>query len=438
VSHSRVVRRRHLILGLLLVLTAGLLGPASAQAKLVLKKAGSFNKPIYVTSPPGPADVSRLIVVQRGGTIKVVKNGVVEPEPFLKVPEVEMDLAAESGLFSIAFHPDYATNGLFYVAYTKECGRVIGSVDSGCPMRVDEYRASTRNRADPASRRKVIQIPHPDTPYHYGGQLQFGPDGYLYISSGEGGHAPNGQRKDVLLGKMLRIDPTRSLDGRPYSIPPGNPFVGVAGRDEIWAYGLRNPWRFSFDRETGDMVIGDVGQNGWEEVNHQEAGTTGVANYGWSLCQGPVCKPPEAPPPDYVAPAFAYEHPSGDDASSADAEGARVVRHPVDAGDTDCRAITGGYVSRDLTVPETYGKYVYGDYCVGDISLITFPEFDKDQNRATDLNPGHQSLVSFGEDARCHVYAVSADGTLWRIASTREPLDGRESAQTGCGAVPAP
>jgi glucose/arabinose dehydrogenase len=222
-----------------------------------LVKVGSFAQPTYVTAPPG--DSSRLFVTQQAGKIMVVVGGQAQATPFLDLTgKVKPPGSTEQGLLSMAFAPDYAQSGKFYVYYTsRNCPS-----SPGCDEHVSEFRRSAANPnvADPASERLLLTIPHPGDSNHNGGQLQFGPDGFLYISTGDGGGAndshQNAQKLTTLLGKILRIDPSK---GNPYAIPPGNPFAG----SPIWAYGLRNPWRFSFDRGSGQMVIGDVGETSW-------------------------------------------------------------------------------------------------------------------------------------------------------------------------------
>ncbi|HLM27173.1 MAG TPA: PQQ-dependent sugar dehydrogenase [Thermoleophilaceae bacterium] len=230
--------------------------PSGALASPRLVSVGNFSEPIYVTAPP--EDSHRLFVVERAGRVRLLKGGTALSEPFLDI-SADVEIGGEGGLISVAFPPDYAATGRFYALYTDSVG-----------IRVVEVRRSqsTPDRADPASRRILLTLPHTDSRYHYAGQLQFGPDGQLYISTGDGGpqEDPHGRAQDLgsLWGKILRIDP-RSSASEPYSIPADNPFVGTAGaRPEIWSYGLRNPFRFSFDRTTGALTIGDVGYDASE------------------------------------------------------------------------------------------------------------------------------------------------------------------------------
>jgi glucose/arabinose dehydrogenase len=296
---------------------------------LVLRRVGSFSFPVYVTSPPG--DNSRQFVVEQDGRIKLIKDGRVLARPFLDVSSL-IDFQGERGLLSMAFPPDYEATRRFYIYYTARDG----------DLTVDELRRSASNPdvANRNTRRRVIEIPHSQFGNHNGGQLQMGSSGRLYISTGDGGggndQLGHGQNVNTLLGKVLRIDPRQS-GSRPYTIPSSNPFVGRAGGDHIWAYGLRNPWRFSFDRATGDMAIGDVGQREMEEVDFTRAGRSGM-NFGWGCFEGTLpfndCNAP-----GHVTPVLEYRH---------------------DAG--GC-AVTGGYVVRDPRVSRLVGKYVYGDYC---------------------------------------------------------------------------
>ena len=237
---------------------------------LVLDRVdGAYDYPVFVASPRG--DASRTFVVEQDGQIQLIKDGVRVARPFLDLKGQVGFNAGERGLLSMAFAPDYATSGLFYVFYTENDG----------DLRVDEFRRSPADDdvATRVGRRKVIAIAHKVDSIHNGGQLRYRAPNRLYISTGDGGGRGDplrtGQRLDTLLGKILRIDPRTPSDGRGYSIPAGNPFVGREGRDEIWAYGLRNPWRFSFDRATGDMVIGDVGQGTMEEVDLVRDGRRG-------------------------------------------------------------------------------------------------------------------------------------------------------------------
>ena len=343
----------------------------------------------HIAAPSG--DGTRLFIVGQQGRIRLFKNGTLLTDPFLTVPNVAF--GGERGLLSMAFAPDYVTSGLFYVYYTQQ------SPDLGA-ITIDEYKRSDANPdlADPNSRRLVLQIHHPRS-NHNGGQLQFGPDGYLYIATGDGGGANDpdlaGQNLNVLLGKILRIDPRGEGFGN-YTIPPDNPFYDQPPkRGEIWSYGLRNPWRFSFDRQTGDLTVADVGQNVWEEIDFspRASGYGRGTNYGWSCREGrhdfnqgqPLCVGP--PPPVLTDPVWEYPHSGG--------------QH------TGC-SITGGYVIRDPALSSVVGRYVYGDACTSPLWHIQLqvPDAQGDTNSGESVG----SLYTFGEDACARVHAGSGSG----------------------------
>jgi glucose/arabinose dehydrogenase len=286
----------------------------------------------------------------------------------------------------VAFPPDYAQSGLFYVYYTEKSGTEA----------IWEYHRASEDRADPNSARLVLRMDDPE-PNHNGGLMLFGPDGLMYVGTGDGGggndqHGARGnaQSPGSLLGKILRIDP-KQAGGRPYTIPPSNPFVGRSGaRGEIYAYGLRNPWRFSFDSATGDLAIGDVGQDEVEEIDFVRKGRARGANFGWRPWEGRRRNFDE-PAPDAIFPVITHTHQAG-----------------------FC-SITGGYVVRDRGVPGLYGRYVYGDYCNSHLRVST-------------LHTGHASsrtlpvptisgVSSFGEDATGRVYVTSLNGPVYRFAA---------------------
>ena len=348
-----------------------------ASAKVQLHKVGDFQAPTYVTSPP--KDASRLFVVEQGGKIQLLKGG--RKTVFLDVSKL-VTAGGEQGLLSMAFAPDYASSGLFYVYFTDKNG----------DEQIVEYKASG-DVADPNSARRLLLIPD-DESNHNGGQLQFGPDGLLYIGEGDGGgggdqHGPhgNGQNLGVLLGKILRIDPRPSA-GLPYTIPKDNPFVKRAGaRPEIYAYGLRNPWRFSFDRSTSAMTIADVGQDQWEEVNYVAKGKARGANFGWRVFEGKSRYGPKGESaPGAVKPLLVESHSDG-----------------------NC-SVTGGYVIRDPALKAWRGRYVFGDFCRGMIQTANVKT-----GKVTDRGLKVESLSSFGEDARGRVYAASLSGPVYRL-----------------------
>jgi glucose/arabinose dehydrogenase len=351
--------------------------PARSAGNVRLQKVGDFKAPTYVTAPP--KDNARLFVVEQGGTIELLKGG--RKSVFLDVSKL-ITAGGEQGLLSMAFAPDYASSGLFYVYFT----------DTNGDEQVVEYKASN-DVADPNSARRLLLIPD-DESNHNGGQLQFGPDGLLYIGEGDGGgggdqHGAhgNGQNLGVLLGKILRIDP-RPSGGRPYTVPTDNPFVKRAGaRPEIYAYGLRNPWRFSFDRSTGALTIGDVGQDQWEEIDYVRKGKGRGANFGWRVFEGKARFGPKGESaPGAVKPLLVESHSDG-----------------------NC-SVTGGYVVRDPKLKAWAGRYVFGDYCRGVIQTA-----DVKTGKVTDRKLKVESLSSFGEDARGRVYAASLNGPVYRL-----------------------
>jgi glucose/arabinose dehydrogenase len=353
---------------------------SAARTGVRLVKVGSFDAPVFATGAPGQG--TRLFVVEKAGRIAIVSNGHRLAAPFLDISQEVGSSGSEQGLLSVAFAPDYASSGLFYVYYTDPSGDI----------HVDQLRRSATNPdvADPGSARRVLSIEHHLYPNHNGGQLQFGPDGNLYLGVGDGGSEDdpmgNGQNTDVLLGKLLRIAPK---PGGGYTIPAGNPFVGQAGkRAEIWAYGLRNPWRFSFDRTTGALIVGDVGQDQQEEVDFAARGTGAGANYGWSVFEGERRnKPGKAP--NAVFPVLVARHSNG-----------------------YC-AIIGGYVVRDRALGDLYGRYLYGDLCHPEIQAVTLSPGHARDNHGTGLSV--KDISSFGEDGAGRIYAVSLDGSVYRL-----------------------
>ena len=357
---------------------------APAEGAVRLQQIGSFDEPLYVTAPPG--DTSRVFVVEQGGAIRVVKDGETLGTPFLDISEL-VQAGSEQGLLSMAFAPDYATSGLFYVYYTDNDG----------DQRVVEYRRRSDDVADPGSARLVLRMADSE-PNHNGGLLLFGPDRLLYIGTGDGGgggdrHGArgNGQSLGTLLGKILRIDP-RASAGRPYSVPRENPFVARAGaKGEIYSYGLRNPWRFSFDRETGDLTIGDVGQNAVEEISFVRRGRGRGANFGWRPFEGNDRYTPGESAPGHIRPVITERHSDG-----------------------NC-SITGGVVIRDPALAAWRGRYVYGDLCRGVLQTAVLST-GRARNRA-DRGLRVEQLSSFGEDARGRVYATSLDGPVYRLVA---------------------
>ena len=344
--------------------------------------ASGLSAPLYLTAPP--ADVSRLFIVEQTGAIRIVRDGTLLPTPFIDL-SARLLAGGEQGLLGLAFDPDYATNGRFVVHYTDVSG----------DTRVSSFQVSVDpDIADPGTEQIIFTA---DQPYsnHNGGQVVFGPDGSLYLGLGDGGSANDpeerGQNLAEPLGSILRMD---VRTGTPYSIPPDNPFVAQSGAlPEIWSYGLRNPWRFSFDRATGDLYIADVGQNRTEEVDigPANAGSGKGANYGWSIMEGSRClSGSTCDQTGLVLPVFEYDHDEG------------------------C-SITGGYVYRGPTLPALQGVYFYGDYCEGWVR--SFRYVDGAAIEVTDwpaLKPGGQ-LTSFGEDAAGELYVISSGGGVFKV-----------------------
>jgi glucose/arabinose dehydrogenase len=369
---------------LVLLALLPLLLPADAHALRLARVGGAFASPLHVTAPPG--DARRVMVVEQAGRVRVVRGGRTLARPFLDLrPQVRS--GGEQGLLSIAFAPDYARSRLLYAYFTDRDGR----------QRIVELRAATADRVDPSSQRTVLVMDDPE-PNHNGGLLLFGPDGLLYVGTGDGGgagdrHGTRGNAQDLgsLLGKLLRIDPRR--DGaRPYRVPASNPFVGRAGaRPEVYAYGLRNPWRFSFDRATGDLAIGDVGQNEVEEVSFRRRGRARGANFGWRPFEGSRRFEAGEAAPGHVPPVIEHAHANG-----------------------FC-SITGGVVVRDRSLGSLRGRYVYGDVCEGRVRARRLREDRRGRGRRLAL-PQVDALVSFGEDARGRVYVVSLSGAVFRLA----------------------
>jgi hypothetical protein len=370
---------------LLLVALLGLAAPASAAAAPSFQPVGgNFDAPIYVTAPP--RDTSRVFVVERGGTIRIVRDGTQVAGAFLDISsEVDSDPNTERGLLSMAFAPDYATSGLFYVYMVAR--QPVGDIQ------IREYRrsATDADRADPAGR-IVFRATHNEAGNHNGGQIEWGPDGYLWFAIGDGGGGDDqfGHARDLAspLGKLLRIDP-RAGNAGSYTIPPNNPF-GTA----VWAYGLRNPFRFSFDRGTGDLWIGDVGQDTREEVDRVTAagGLGRGADYGWACREGTFTGPKDCTVgSNYVAPVWDYDSTSG------------------------THAVTGGYLVRDPGLPTLRDRYAYADTYDGVMHSFA-PTSPRTTDRAVAGLDARDTLVSFGEDACGHLYVVSIDrGSVERV-----------------------
>jgi glucose/arabinose dehydrogenase len=378
------------------ILAAGLLASILASnaasvlgAGVTLSRVASgLTHPDYVTSPHDGS--GRLFVVQQGGKIRIVKSGRVLATPFLDISSL-VSKGSEQGLLGLAFHPNFRSNGFFYVDYTRANGDTV----------IARYRRSSSNGnvADRSSAYPILTIPQPYA-NHNGGQLAFGPDGYLYIGMGDGGNIGDPQNRaqnlDSLLGKILRIDVNGGNSQRRYLIPASNPYVGRAGRDEIWSSGLRNPWRFSFDHATGDMWIGDVGQGAWEEIDRAKVNTSGTSrgrglNYGWHVLEGTHCYPPGAScsGAGMMGPVTEYDHSQG------------------------C-SVTGGYVYRGPSIPALRDRYVFADYCSG--RIWTVPRTTAAGAKPQLLVDTSFSISSFGEGGAYELLVVDrAGGAIYRL-----------------------
>jgi len=398
------------------VVAAGLLAAAPASAVSTVRVVAGLTRPVFATAPAG--DFGRLFVVElhtgtlRTAQIKILDlvTGQIAPTPFLTISNVAT--GAEQGLLGLAFHPDYATNGQFFVDY----------IDATGAIRVERYQVSSNGGVADPTPTLLLRIPKPQ-PNHNGGWLGFGPDGYLYVAAGDGGAGndsgpghtePGGNAQDLTdnkLGKILRLDVDNLSGNLNYGIPASNPFVGVEGDDEIWAYGLRNPWRPSFDRETGDLWIADVGQNAKEELNFQPADSPGGENYGWRMREGtiptPTPLPPATPvgdekPPGAIDPIHEYDH---------------TTELPI-------RSITGGYVYRG-PIAELQGKYFFADFSSANTKIWSLrfdgsdpadfdgSNFAEFQDWTTQLAPPVGSITfiaSFAEDAAGNLYLIDLGG----------------------------
>ncbi len=343
---------------------------------------GGLDTPVGITHAGDGS--GQLYVVEKPGRIRIVRNGELISTPFLDITDRVGSGGSEQGLLGLAFHPAYTQNGLFIVNYTDRQGATIVARFS-----VSQDPA----RADPASEMILLTVDQPAS-NHNGGHLAFGPDGYLYIGLGDGGGAGdrygNGQNGQTLLGAMLRLDVD---SGMPYAVPADNPFVGNPGvRDEIWALGLRNPWRYSFDRLTGELYLADVGQNKYEEVNVRRADSTGGENYGWPIMEAAHCFPEDAgcDRSGLVLPVAEYDHSQG------------------------C-SVTGGYVYRGSEFPLLTGIYLFGDYCSGRVWGLA-PAGDS--WRVEQLTQASVQISSFGEDEAGELYVLNlGGGELFKIVA---------------------
>jgi glucose/arabinose dehydrogenase len=348
--------------------------PAPFELKLV---SDGFKVPLFVTSPPGDA---RLFVVEQNGAIRVLEGGAIKAQPFLDIHDL-ISTSVERGLLGLAFHPDYASNGRFFINYT----------DLNGDTQIAAYTVSSNpDVADPNSATPILLVDQPRT-NNKGGWLAFGPDGYLYIGMGDGGGAFDAegyaQNLDMLLGKILRLD----VNSRgPYAIPPDNPFVNGGGKPEIFVTGVRNPWRMAFDGN--DLYVADVGQNHWEEIHVISLDDKG-ANLGWNTMEGAKCLLP---------------------ATTCDQSGLVLPVH-VYSHDEGCSVI-GGYVYRGAAIPEIEGHYFYSDYCSGMLS-----SFRHTADGLTDLSSYAEDfgaigeITSFGLDSKGELYLVTQAGALMQL-----------------------
>jgi glucose/arabinose dehydrogenase len=363
--------------------------PAAAQVDTTkfqwVEVANGFDRPLLVTHAGD--GTGRLFVLEQTGFVWVMQDGAVSDLPFLDISGLLSDDVfrggySERGLLGLAFHPDYENNGTFFIDYTDTNGHSV----------IARYKVSADNPnvADPASATTILTQQQPFE-NHNGGHLSFGPDGYLYIAFGDGGSQGdpqgNGQNINTFLGKILRID----VNADPYAVPDTNPFVGQAdAKPEVWAYGLRNPWRFTFDRKMGDMYVADVGGDNFEEVSFQPADSEGGINYGWSAWEGNERHNEVQPNGDVVPPVTTYSHKDG------------------------C-SITGGYVYRGANLPELDGIYFYGDYCNGRIWTLERNGAGQWTSALTGWQPGRFVISSFGEDESGELYVADYKGAIYRL-----------------------
>ena len=385
--------RRNAVLIACGCIALSLLGAAGARGA-ALQPIGTFTEPMYVTSPP--AEPERLIVAERSGWIKQIENG--KASTLVDLRAVVDCCVEDRGLQSIAVAPDFATSGRVYLDYTDAAGKIV----------IAEIRVVGRT-ASPSTLRTVLTVPYQPDANHYGGQLQFGPEGDLFIATGDGGHGGGGdehhnaQSLGTLLGKMLRIDPAPA-GATPYTVPAGNPFAAApAPFDTIWSTGLRNHYRFSFDPSSGEIVIPDVGEDLREEVDTLPLAASRGANFGWNCMEGslpgPATDPECATPPagGYVGPVFEYGH-----------------KDPGGGAAWGC-AIIGGFVVRDRSVADLDGRFVYADFCTAEVRSFS-PANPAGTDRSTGLSVGE--VTSFGEDSCGRVYVLSRAGSVSRLVGS--------------------
>jgi glucose/arabinose dehydrogenase len=356
--------------------------------------ASGFIRPVFAVTPPGEFD--RFFVVEQRGSAGTATRADIRifnlttrttlAKPFLTVSPVAT--GNEQGLLGLAFHPDYQTNRFFFTYHTNSAGNNV----------ITRWQTTAANpdSADPTSAATILTINHPSFSNHNGGWIGFGPDGYLYIATGDGGSGGDpdnhGQSLNSLLGKILRIDVDHGL---PYTIPAFNPFAGGSEQQEIFYFGLRNPWRNSFDRQTGDLYIGDVGQNNWEEIDWRPANDSGNINFGWRLKEATHCYNPSTncdPLGITTNPIYEYDHGQG------------------------C-SVTGGYVYRGCMIPTLSGSYLFGDYCSGRIWSFRYNGVDTSEfaERTAELGGSISGLMSFAQDNRGEIYLLYQSGDIYRL-----------------------
>jgi len=363
---------------------------ASAPVNIALSQVvANLQNPTYLTAPPGD---TRLFIVERAGRIRIVENGNTLTAPFLDISG-RVFTGGEGGLLSMAFDPQFSSNRHFYLYYTDPQQNIV----------IERFSAGANpNLADPTSGLVILRIPHPNFTNHFGGQVAFGPDGYLYLATGDGGGAGdpnrNGQNLNSLLGKLLRIDVRNATAAQPYTIPAGNPYAnGTGGRAEIWAAGLRNPWRFAFDGS--QLYLSDVGQDRREEVNIGQADAAGL-NYGWNTMEGTLCyNAATCDRSGLTLPVFEYDH---------------------GANDANGCSITGGLVYRGSAIPGLQGRYFYSDYCRG--FLKSFLAGGGNVTEQREWNVGDiGNVISFGQDGQGELYLMTSRGIVYRMGRSANP-----------------
>lgn len=398
--------RKHLEFAglILLVLILGITGIVvratreSGTKVMALEKVGNFDEPVGIVQPPGH---SQLVVVEKAGELRVLDDGVTLAEPMLDIRKLvkTSGRGGEQGMLSVAFPGNFAKTDRYYVSFT----------DRRNDLRIFEYRVRDTGQlvTEPGSGREILTVPQPTT-QHHSGRLEFGPDGFLYIGSGDGG--PSGDPANVsqdrrsLLGKLLRIDPSRTTgrkgkrNWQAYRSPKSNPYVGVSGRDEIYSSGLRNPWSFTFDRSTGALVVGDVGNSRFEEVNYLPAGGGLGANFGWAAYEGTAVFKGGVARSQTVTPAVVYPH-------------------------GPACSVIGGYVVRDprlsrIAGPEVVGSVVFGDFCTGKVYAFV-PRFGP-AKKVQRLRFRVRGLSGFGQDRSGRIYLISLEGGIWRLTAKRK------------------